>query len=221
LNNKTLYRLLGTHVEFPFRCEKCGYISLTDKLPYKFYLETPDEFLNLAFKCLKCGYSPNRIDIDLFHLIQDSIEAFEKTSLTDLIILRETLASKLTRDFSIADFTIIQNDISKLAPDFESFKQLQPFNRQDAYQIINIILLVITLYISYLGLPKPEQDVKGKPTLEQVITINKYIQAPTTTHHKKKHKRKPSLTQGKKATLNNPCSCGSGKRFRDCHGKGL
>jgi hypothetical protein len=189
-------------------------VYLTDELAYSFYYNANDFMVNkLAIPCPNCSFG-NRIDFNLFHLILDSLESFEKKSLPELQALQLSLTEKLKHPFNASVFETAKKEILEIAPELDAVKSLPFFTVDRTMNIVGLIIAALGLVIAYMSLPPSEQVATEKPTIEKTIITNNYYQAPALGAPKSDNKK-----LNNRVSRNEPCPCGSGKKFKKCHGK--
>ncbi|PIQ21066.1 MAG: hypothetical protein COW65_11245 [Cytophagales bacterium CG18_big_fil_WC_8_21_14_2_50_42_9] len=224
----------STRYNVPCQCGVCGYIYLSgakllgEDLINGISVIEPDvnsvnntinvplsniNFTKPTFLCPICK-TENPFKPALIEFIEASLSALQKVSLEDLLNLQLKLKATHKTDYSIQDFEKAKEEIIKIAPELQSFKDLIPKTRAEAYAIIAIIISIIAIVV-----PNLTSGGNNNPSVEQVIVKNQTIinyNLPAGNTNVIKLATKPKV---KKLGRNDLCDCGSGKKFKLCHGR--
>ena len=69
--------------------------------------------------------------------------------------------------------------------------------------------------------PRQPQYVESKQDLNQPSETQKGMQQAASGDTRTRQPMAPIRNEGPKIGRNDPCPCGSGKKFKNCHGRGL
>ena len=112
-------------------------------------------------------------------------------------VLLKSIASKLNQEYKFIHFTNFMNHIKKRLDKLNGQKDPLAEFRREAFQLFESLLYKI----------KTE-------TIKFLINTNLVVQ------EKNDHTKKNNfINKKKKISRNEPCSCGSGKKYKHCHGK--
>jgi SEC-C motif len=157
--------------------------------------------------CPKCGGS-GHIPDGIYNFIGNTIELLSGPSRTvsELQRLAEILNQARNRKKSIEE---VSERIEKELPWFSSLKDLLPKSRTEFYPFIGIVIAVVGLIIGQL-----KQDQPPKVTVNQVVNI--ICQEPAIHSHQQTVTTTTKVKAKKKVGRNDPCPCGSGKKYKKC-----
>ena len=117
---------------------------------------------------------------------------------------------------------------------FRGYAQRDPLNeyKNEAFQLFERLLNGLRYDVTkQLGMVRPLTDEERKAMIAKFLDEQKEAQGIPKTDNKKDNKAKSTLPLGAKTPpgqmpdgwrstgRNNPCPCGSGKKFKHCHGR--
>jgi preprotein translocase subunit SecA len=91
--------------------------------------------------------------------------------------------------------------------------------KREAYILFNDFMDNLFKQFSEKFLSSFEQMEIKRKEIKRMETIKETISS--ISDEEKEVKSKPVVNQTKKIGRNDPCFCGSGKKYKNCHGKGL
>lgn len=170
---------------------------------------------NVAGPCPNCG-GMGHIPDGIFTVVSDTIKILSAPNRTidEFNILTELIQDVQKRKISPEQ---LSTKISTELPELTPIGNILINNRNDLYQIIIIILMIIQMMTVYILEKKEPISIHEVNKLTQEVieeSIAKQKIKPTPI-------RKPeaNLNSKKKIGRNEPCPCGSGKKYKKCHGK--
>jgi hypothetical protein len=114
-----------------------------------------------------------------------------------------------------ADTEEIKAEIERETPEFASLTDLLPRNRAELYAFIALILMIIQMLQSTPGnIP----DINIDPDIVVNATIQQQSRPPMSQPHTERHTHENSPRRVAKVGRNDVCPCGSGKKYKYCHG---
>ncbi|MBX2845983.1 MAG: preprotein translocase subunit SecA [Saprospiraceae bacterium] len=146
------------------------------------------------------------------------VEEFEKTAVLAFIDnnWKEHLRSMDELRQSVQMATYEQKD-PLLIYKFEAFELFQ--------NILNEINREVSSFLMHADLPKQNvQEAKEQKTDLRGVQTNRQAEAAQTNEYKgartgnERNERRQPVVAGPKVGRNDPCPCGSGKKFKKCHG---
>ena len=152
-----------------------------------------------AGPCPACG-GTGHVPDGLYNFIGQTIELLSGPASTVADLKR--LAALLERARkNRAEPEDIASAIARETPAFRKLSDLLPRNRNELYGFLGVVLAAIALAISV--------KTASKPTSIDVNQVINVITAPPAPH---------SAQAAPRVGRNQPCPCGSGKKFKHCHG---
>ncbi|WP_079525697.1 SEC-C metal-binding domain-containing protein [Halobacillus hunanensis] len=196
-------------VDIPGVCDSCSYFfrsGIGGSGNSILHLEG-----NIVGPCPKCG-SMGHIPDGVYRLTTDAIEIL---SATDKSIEELRLFANILRNFreERIDIQGLKEETEKNAPNLLSVLELiLPKNRnekrENLFFSVQMIIATITLLVSMQTQkndPDPAVNIEGDQIINQF-----YIE--------EEQYNKLQLIKSEKIPRNSPCYCGSGLKFKKCHG---
>jgi SEC-C motif len=158
--------------------------------------------------CPNCG-SMGHVPDGLYRIAGDTIQilANSQRSVSHLQQIAEILRNAKQHGASPADIaSTVKNELPELA----SLADTVPRTRAELYAFVSIILSIITILIAAL-------NRNESPRIEIQNVMNGVIEQRQGESPSAAPKRSP-VVRTNKVGRNDPCPCGSGKKYKKCHG---
>lgn len=189
--------------EIPVYCDNCDLVYGSG-----FFIENS---FNVSLKnnrasCPKCR-KLNFLPEGLFNFINGSIELINGTDLTleKLRRIKKKLVEISKLDLESEE---VKKRIDEDTPELNSLIGVLPKTRSELYNFMLVLIALITMCIdSFKG--------ESKQPIEYNQFINNYNYTIQTTNN---NIESDTIKSNKKIQRNEPCPCGSGKKFKYCHG---
>ena len=154
--------------------------------------------------CPKCG-KLNPVPDGVFKFVKGSIDLFNSMDITldRLAKIKQTLIDIKENNINIDN---AQKQINNDLPELNSLSSFLPKTRIELYTFLGVLVAIIGLLITSYS--------SGK---QQPIEYNTFIN--NYSYYENTPKQISNGTIDKKIQRNEPCKCGSGKKFKFCHGK--
>ena len=183
----------------PAFCDKCGAIFPSG---LNFENSTNITLNNVGSgPCPACG-GMGHVPDGVYNFIGNTIELLSGPTRTIVELQRLATILEKAKEKQSA-YEDVTKEIEEQVPELSSIIYILPKTRTDLYAFIAII---ITLLVSQSSSEEP-QNIE----INNVIN-NIYQQLPAVPDSKQP-------AQSKKIGRNEPCPCGSGKKYKHCHGK--
>lgn len=184
-------------VNLPAFCDRCGSV---------FPSGLDIEGISIAFHDVSVGRCPScggvlRIPDGDFDLLDKTITILSAPdqSVRDLGRLADLLRSAKDKEQSHQD---IADQVKRELPNLSRLADLLPKNRTQLYAFLMLLVATIDLLIRSPG----------------QVTVNQMIQQVIVTPEMAPTSAAPSMHVERRTGRNDPCPCGSGRKFKKCCG---
>lgn len=161
---------------------------------------------NMSGPCPSCG-GMGHVPDGVFNFIGNTIEILSAPGRTvsELLGFAEILKDARARGESKEQ---VVTRIEKSFPSLSYLAKLLPTTKSELYGFLGVIIAVAALCTR-----SPD-----KPPSQTFVNVTQVIQQITTTPPQQQREKHRQATSVKKQGRNEPCQCGSGKKFKKCCG---
>jgi len=211
---------MGENLNLPAFCDTCG-----TAFPSSFVVNGRVSGLSMAGNsagpCPKCG-GRGHVPDGVFNFVGQTIEIVSAPRRTFDELSRFANIVRRARE-SGAPSDAVAREIRESTPNFAGIASLLPKNRQDWYAFLNLLLVIVTLAMQLTKhTENPPENITVNHVIEQVC--KDWSKQPTVTKQSperaEKIAKRPLVKSGHKTGRNETCPCGSGKKYKKCHGAG-
>jgi hypothetical protein len=170
-----------------------------------------DNSTDVTFSNILCGPCPRcggkgHVPDGVFNFIGNTIEILSapERTVSELLglarILREARDKRESKEHVAAR-------IEKELPSLSRLAKLIAETKSEFYSFLAVVIAAVTLYT----------QSGDKPPSQTVVNVTQIVQQITNEQPQTQNKDRFSSSQ-KKQGRNEPCQCGSGKKYKKCHG---
>jgi SEC-C motif len=176
---------------------------------------------NSAGPCPKCG-GQGHVPDGVFNFVDQTIEIVSAPGRTVDELSRFADIIRRARE-SGASSEEVAREIRESTPNIAGIADLLPKNRQDWYTFLSLLVTIVAFAMQLTKQSEnPPRNIIVNQVIEQVC--KDWSKQPTVTKQppKKAEKmaKRPLAKSGHKTGRNETCPCGSGKKYKKCHGAG-
>lgn len=187
----------------PAFCDTCGTIFNSG-----FFVENSTNISfsgNRSGPCPSCG-GMGHVPDGVFNFIGNTIEILSapERTVSELLGLAKLLREARTKGENREQ---VAARIEKELPSLSILAKLLPTNKNELYGFLSVVIAAVTFYT----------QSGDKPPSQTVVNVTQIVQQITTEHPQNQSQIRSSPAR-KKQGRNEPCQCGSGKKFKKCCG---
>jgi SEC-C motif len=167
---------------------------------------------NIAFSgnrsgpCPRCG-GMGHVPDGVFNFIGNTIEILSAPERTVSELLGLARIVREARDMG-EDKEQVAARIEKELPSLSPLTKLLPTNKSELYGFLGVVIAAVALYT----------QSGDKPPSQTVVNVTQIVQQITANEQARDQSQAQPAASAQKQGRNEPCQCGSGKKYKICCG---